>query len=111
MAVGPALPSCTMSSTIGTWHAWAGGGAALSSSVEITYISRQYQVSGWSGFLAGDWDGDWDGVLPNASGSSGPSLPLSGMRVWPSFWILVQGFCSSRSLSLVTIDMKTVARY
>ena len=31
------------------------------------------------------------------------------VRVWPSFWILVPGFCSSRSLDLVAIGMKIVA--
>ena len=104
-----ALPFHTMSSTLCTCHAYDGGGAALSSSVVTTYISRQYQVSGQSGFLTGDWDGDWDGVLPTASGSSRPFQPLGGVRVWPSFWILVPGFCLSRSLNLAAIDLKTVA--
>ena len=86
-SVRPFFPSHTMSSTIGACHACDGGGAALLSSVEITCISRQYQVSGWLGFLTGDWDGDWDGVLPNASGSSGPFQPLAGVRVWLSeYW-------------------------
>ena len=61
-----ALPSCTMSSTIGTCHACDGSGADLLSLVEITCIPRQYRVSGWLGFLARDWDSDWDGALPNA---------------------------------------------
>ena len=59
--------------------------------------------------LTGDWDGDQDGVLPNVFGSSGPFQQHGGVRMWPSFWILVPGFCSSRPLDLVAIDMKTVA--
>ena len=51
-------------------------------------------------------DGECDGVLPNASGSSGPFWPLGGVRVWPSVWILIPGFLWSRSLSLVAIDIK-----
>ena len=108
-SIRQALPSHTMSSTIGACHACDGGGAALSSSMEITCISSQYQVSGQLGFLTGDWDGDQDGVLPNTSGSLGPFWLLGGVRVWPSSWILVPGFCSSRSLDLVAIDTKTVA--
>ena len=108
-SVRPAFPSCTMSSIIGTCHACVGGGDAPSSSVETTCIYRQYWVSGQLGFLTRNWDGDQDGVLPNASGSSGPFQPLGWVRVWPSFWILVPGFCSSRSLNLVAIEMKTVA--
>ena len=60
-------------------------------------------------FLSRDWDGECDGVLPNASGSSGPFWPLGGVRVWPSVWILIPGFWLSRSLDLADIDMKTVA--
>ena len=44
-SIRPALPFHTMFSTIGTCHVWDGGGAALSSLVEITCISRQYWVS------------------------------------------------------------------
>ena len=44
-SVRPALPSCTMSSTIGACHAWNSGGTALSSLVGTTCISRQYHVS------------------------------------------------------------------
>ena len=82
----------------------------MSSSVEITCISKQYRVSGWSGvgFLARDWDGECDGVFPNASGSSGPFQPHVGVRVWPSVRMLISGFKSSRSLDLVAIDTKTV---
>ena len=74
-------------------------------------ISKQYWVSGKSGvgFLAGDWDGEHDGALPNSSKSSGPFWPLGGVRVWPSGWILIPGFWSSRLLDLVATDMKTVA--
>ena len=61
-----------MSSTIGACHACDGGSITLSSSVEITCISKQYQVSGQSGFLAGDWDDDWDWALLNTSGFLGP---------------------------------------
>ena len=84
----------------GAYHTWSGGGVTLSSSVEVICISKQYQVSGWSGvgFLAGDWDGECDGVLPIASGLSGPFQLLGGMRVWPSAWILIPGFWSSRAL-------------
>ena len=74
--------------------------------METTCISRQYQVSGWSGFLARDWYGDQDGVLPNASGSSWLFQPFGGVRVWPSSLILVPGFCSSRSLDLVATNTK-----
>ena len=72
-SVWPALPSQTMSSTIGTCHAWGGGGVTLSSLVEVTCISNQYQVSGQSGvgFLVRYWDGEHYGVFPNTSGSSG----------------------------------------
>ena len=108
-SVKPALPSHTMSSMIGTCHICVGGSDAPSSSVETICISRQYQVSGQLGFLTGDWDSDQDGVFPNGSGSSGPFQLLGGVRAWPSFWILVPGFFSSRSLNMVAIDMKTVA--
>ena len=54
------------------------------------WISRQYQVSGWSGicFLMGDWDDEQDKTLPNASISLGPLWPFGGVRVWPSFWMI-----------------------
>ena len=67
------LPSQTMSSTMGTCQACGGGGIGSLSLVEVTFISKQYQVSGWSGmgFLTRDGDGDQDGALPNASVSSG----------------------------------------
>ena len=106
-SVRPALPSQTMSSTIGACHVWGGGGIALSTSVEITCISKQHQVLGWSGvgFLARDWDG----ALPNASGSSRPFQLLCGVRMWLSVWILIPGFWSSRLLNLAAIDTKTVA--
>ena len=99
-----------MSSTISACHAWGGGGITLSSSVEITCISKQYEVLGWSGvgFLARDWDRERDGALPNTSGSSRPFQLLVWVRVWPSVWILVSGFKSSRSFDLVAIDTKTV---
>ena len=84
-SVRPALPSHTMSSTIGTCHVCDGGGAALSSLVEITCISRKYQVSWQFGFLTRDWEGEWDGTLPNAPGSSGPFWLFGEVRVWPSF--------------------------
>ena len=79
--------------------------------VEITCISKQYWVSGQSGFLTGDWDGDWDGVLPNASGSSGTFwLQFMGWRCGPPSGLLVPGFCSSRSLDLMQpLTQKTVA--
>ena len=76
------------------WHLpWCGGGGiALSSSVETTCISKQYQVSGQSGagVLARDWDGEHDGAFPDASESSGPFWPPVGVRVWPSIQIWVQ---------------------
>ena len=99
-----------MSSTIGTYHPWHAGGIALSSSVEITCISKQYKVSGQLGvgFLARDWDGECDGALPNTSGSYRPFQPLVGVRMWPSVWILISEFKLSRSLDLVAIDMKTL---
>ena len=67
-----------------------GGGIVPPSLVEISCISKQYQVPGQSGvgFLTGDWDGEQEGVLPNASVSSGPFWPFGCMRVWPSIWIL-----------------------
>ena len=73
------LPSQTMSSTTGACQASGGGGGVPPSLVEITCISKQYQVSGQSGvhFLTGDWDGEWEAALPNASVSSG----LSGYLV------------------------------
>ena len=99
-----------MSSTIGTCHTWVGGGIAFSSSVEITCISKQYRVSGHSGvgFLDRDGDGEHDGVLPTTSVSSRSFQLLIGVRVWPSVWILISGFKSSRSLNLVAIDTKTL---
>ena len=110
-SVKPALPSWTMSSTNGACHMWDGGGVTLSSLVEVTCISKQYQVSGQSGvgFFPEDQDGDWDGAFPNASGSSGPLQLLGGVRVWPSVWILSPDFWSSRLLNLAAIDTKTVA--
>ena len=110
-SVRPALPSWTMSSTVGTCYTWDGGAVTLSSLVEVTCTSKQYCVSGQSGvgFLARDWDGDHDGVLPNGSESSGPFWLLGGARVWPLVWILIPDFWSSRSLSLAAIDTKTVA--
>ena len=67
------LPSWTMSSTTGTCQACGGGGVVPPSLVEITCISKQYQVSGQSGvgFLAGHHDGEWEGMIANASMSSG----------------------------------------
>ena len=110
-SIRPGLPSQTMSSTISTCHTWSGGGTALSSSVDITCISKQYWVSGQLGFglLARDQDGEHDGALPNASGFSWPFWPFVAVRVWPSVWILISGSKSSRSLDLVAIDIKTVA--
>ena len=107
-SVRQALPLCTMSSMIGTCHVCDGGGAALSSLVETTCFSRQYQLSGQLGFPTRDWDGDWDRVLPNASEFSGLFWLLGGVRVWPSLWIFIPGFCLSSSLDLAAIDMKTV---
>ena len=78
------------------------------SSVETTCISKQYQVSGWSGvcFLTRDWDGEHDGALPNASVSSGPFWLLGGVRVWPSVLIPSPDFWSSKSLNVAAIDLK-----
>ena len=80
------LPSQTMSSTTGTCQACGDDGVVPPFAVEITCISKQYQVSGWSGVClpAGDWDGEWDGTLPDASHSLGPFQPFSGVRVWSS---------------------------
>ena len=109
-SIRPGLPSQTMSCTIGACHAWGSGGTNLSFSVDITCISKQYQVSGWLsfGFLARDQDGECDGALPNASWLSWPFWPFVSVRVWPLVWILISGSKSFRSLDLVAIDMKTV---
>ena len=45
-SVRPDLPSQTMSSMTGAWQAFGGGGVALPSLVNVTCISKQYQVSG-----------------------------------------------------------------
>ena len=105
------LPSHTLSSMTDACQACGGGGVTLQSWVDVTCISKQYQVSSQScvGFLAGDWDGECNGVLPNASGSSGPFQLLGVVRLWPSVWILTPGFWSSKSLNLAAIDMKTGA--
>ena len=109
-SVRPALPSGTMSSTTGTCHACNGGGPGLfifsgdhlyfQAILSHRSVRFPHQRPGW-------WLGC--GALSNASGSSGLFWPLGGVRVWPSFWILVPGFCSSRLLNLVAIDTKTEA--
>ena len=88
-----------------------GGGVVSPSLVDITHISKQYQVPGQSGvgFLTGNWDGEWEGVLPNAFASSGPFWLLGGVRMWPSVWMLPPDFWSSRFLDLVATDMETVS--
>ena len=90
-------------------HVW--GGVIPPSSAEITCISKQYQVPGWSGvgFLTGDRDGEHDVVLPNASVSSGPCWLLSGVKVWPPIWILAPVFWLSKLLDLMAVDSETVA--
>ena len=110
-SVRPDLPSQSMSSTTGTWQACGGGGVVPLSLVEITCISKQYQVSGQSGlcFLTRDLDGEWDEVLPNASVSSRPFKPLGGVRVGPSVWVTTPEFWSSRLLDLVAINMEILA--
>ena len=82
-SVRPDLPFQTRSSTTGTCQTCGGGGVVPPFLVEITCISKQYQVSGQLGvgFLAGDWDGEWEGVLQNTYVSSGPFQLLSGIRV------------------------------
>ena len=109
----PDLPSQSMSSTMGACQACGIGGVVPQSSVEITWISRQYQVSGWSGifFLARDWDGGQDEVLPNASVSSGPLQPFGGVRFGPpSGWLITPDFRSSWSLNWAAIgtEMLTI---
>ena len=63
------LPSQTMSSTTGACQTCGDGGVTLPSLAKVTFISKQYQVLGWSGvgFHARDWDGECVGALPNAS--------------------------------------------
>ena len=59
----PDLPTHTMSSTTGTCQACGVVVLVPQSLVEITCISKQYQVSGQSGigFLTRDWGGEWEG--------------------------------------------------
>ena len=77
-----------------------------SSSVEITWISDQYWVLGQSGIslLTGDWDRECDRVLLDASISSGPFQPFSGVRVWPSNWTVAPEFWPSRLLDWAAIN-------
>ena len=113
VSVRPDLPSQSMSSTTGTYHACGGSGVVPPSSVKITWMSKQYQVSGQSGtcLLTGDWDGELEGVLPDASISLALFWPLGGMRVWPSVWMVAPDFWSSRSLDWVAIsaEMLTIS--
>ena len=55
-------------------QAWDGGGTAPVSSVNVTWIPRQYLISGWlgSGLLAGDQDGKWEGNCLILLSLSGP---------------------------------------
>ena len=107
-SVRPALPSHTVSSTIGACH-------GCMKDVLLFHLWWRPPVfpsnteSQGSGVPC--WRQEWwlDGVLPNTSGFSGLFWLPDGVRVLPSSWILVPGLCSSRSLYLVAIDMKTVA--
>ena len=49
-SVMPDLPSQSMSSTMGTCQVCGGGGVAPPSLVKVTWISKQYQILGWSDF-------------------------------------------------------------
>ena len=91
---------------MGTCQACGGGGVVPPSSVEVTWISKQYWVSGQSGvcLLTRDWNGECDEVLPDASISSGPIWPFSGVRVWSSIWMVAPNFWSSRSIDWVAIN-------
>ena len=90
-----------------------GGGVVPPSLVEITWISKQYQVSGRSGIclFTRDWDGEWDGALLDASISLGPLWQFSGVWVWPSIWTITPDFWSSWSLVQVVIkaEMLTIS--
>ena len=99
-----------MSSTTGAIQAWGSRGAAPISSVKVTYVPRQYWVSGWPGnsCLTGDWDGEWEGALPNTPVSSRSFRLLGGMRVWPSVRRLAPDIWSSKSLDLAAIDRTVV---
>ena len=59
-SVRPDLQSWIMPFTMGACQVCGGGGVAPLSVVEVTWISKQYWVSGWLGvcLLARDWDGN-----------------------------------------------------
>ena len=99
--------------TTGTCQACGGGGVVPQSLFEITWISKQYRVSGLSGIflLTRNLDGEWDRVLPDASISSGPFQPLCGVKVWPSVCMVTPDFWLFRSLNQMAIsaEMLTVS--
>ena len=76
------------------------GGVVPTSLIKITWISKQYWVTGWSGIclLTWDWDGECNGALLDASVSLGPFWPFGGVRVWPSIWTVTPDFWLSRLL-------------
>ena len=86
-------------------------GTAPISSVNVTYIPKQYLVLGQLGGspLAGDQDGEWEGELPDTPISSGPFQCGDSTPAWPSVWRLALDIQSSRLLDLVAIDMIVVA--
>ena len=88
-----------------------GGGTAPLSSVNVTWIQRQYLALGWlgSGHLAGDQDGKWEEELPNTPVSLGSFPPWDGPSVWLSIWRFFPDIWSSKLLDLVAIDTIIVA--
>ena len=63
-SVRPVLAQHSISSTKGADQALDGGGTAPVSSVNVTFIPKQYLVLGWLGgsLLAGDQDSEWGGT-------------------------------------------------
>ena len=87
------------------------GGTTPVSSVNVTWIPRQYLVLGWLGgrLLARDQDGEWEGELPNTPISSGSFQIWDGTSMQPSIWRLAPDIQSFKSLDLVAIDIIVVA--
>ena len=111
-SVRPDLPSWSMYSITGTCQACGeGGSVAPPSSVKITWISKQCQVSGQPGIcpFARNWDGEWDGALPDAFISSRPFQLFFGVRVWPSIWMITPDFWLSRSLDWAANNAEMLA--
>ena len=76
----------------------------------VTYIPRQYWVSGWpgDGCLTRDQDGEWEGALPDVPFSPRLFWLLGGVRAQPSIWRLAPVIQSSKLLDLVAIDTTVV---